>query len=296
MPRHGGRKPALSLIVPTKERPRQLRQLLRSLAATAADPAALEVVLVIDADDHESTAFSFDQLPLKKVVVEPGQSMGTLNMAGYEASAGDYLMLLNDDVIARARKWDRKVLACFRDFPDGIALVHVNDTLFGAGMCTFPIVSRTFCELAGGICPREYLRYRIDDHIEDIFNLLAFLGERRTVYLPDVIFEHQKLITEPEDGRRYIPDPAILAIDAPRFEAAFPERKELALRLKEYIAGAVPAETRRHWRSSLEQVHDYESLRVAGRQRVKWHGWHVRRRLAGGLRRVRAGVRRWFAV
>jgi hypothetical protein len=292
----GIRKPVLSLIVPTKERPRQLRQLLRSLAATAAAPAALEVVLVIDAGDYECTAFTFDQLPLKKVVVEPGHSMGALNTAGYKASAGDYLMLLNDDVIARTRKWDRKVLACFRDLPDRIALVHVNDILFGAGMCTFPIVSRTFCELAGGICPREYLRYRIDDHIEDIFNLLTFLGDRRTVYLPDVVFEHQKFITCPEDGRRYVPDPAILAVDAPRFEAAFPERKELALRLKEYIAGPVPAELRHHWRTLLEQVHDYESLRVAGRQRVKWHGWHVRRRLAGGLRRVRAGVRQWFTV
>ncbi len=288
MPPCDTRKPALSLIVPTKERPRQLRQLLQSLAATAADPAALEVVLVIDAGDHESMAFGCDRVPLKKVVVEPGRSMGTLNTAGYEASAGNYLMLLNDDVIARTRKWDRKVLACFRDFPDGIALVHVNDGLFGAGMCTFPIVSRRFCELTGGICPRDYLRYRIDDHIEDIFNLLTFLGERRTLYLPDVVFEHQKFVTQPEGGRRYVPDPAVLALDAPRFEAAFPERKELALRLKEYVAGPVTAELRRHWRSLLEQVEDYESLRVPGRQRVKWHGWHVQRRLAG--------VRRWFAV
>lgn len=296
MARHGVRKPALSLIVPTKARPHQLRQLLRSLAATAADPAALEIILVIDAGDHDSAAVDSAQLPVTRAVVEPGRSMGALNMAGYEASAGDYLMLLNDDVIARTRKWDRQVLACFRDFPDGIALVHVNDTLFGAGMCTFPVVSRRFCELAGGICPRDYLRYRIDDHIEDIFNLLAFLGERRTVYLPDVVFEHQKFVAPPEGGRRYVPDPAILALDAPRFEAAFPARKALALRLKEYIAGPTPAELRRRWRSLLGQVQNYESLRVPGRQRVKWHGWQVRRRLAGRLRQVGAGVRQWLAV
>ncbi len=288
MRRRGVRKPTFSLIVPTRQRTHQLRQLLQSLAATAADRERLEVVLVVDADDRDGIAFRFDQVPLKTVTVAPGLSMGALNLAGYEAAAGDYLMLLNDDVLARTRKWDRKVLACFRDFPDPIALVHVNDTLFGAGMCTFPIVSRTFCELAGGICPRDYLRYRIDDHIEDIFNLLNLLGERRTVYLPDVIFEHQKFITRPDGERRYCFDPAILALDAARFEAAFPERKRFALRLKDYIAGPAPESCRRQWVALLEQVQDYESLRVPGRQRVQRHGWRVRQRLIAGLKRLRA--------
>jgi hypothetical protein len=263
------------------------------LAATTADREGLEVVLVVDADDRVSAAFRFEPVPLKTVVVAPGLSMGALNLAGYEAAAGDYLMLLNDDVLARTRNWDRKVRACFRDFPDQIALVHVNDTLFGAGMCTFPIVSRTFCELAGGICPRDYIRYRIDDHIEDIFNLLTLLGERRTIYLPDVIFEHQKFITQSSGDRHYFLDPAILALDAPRFEAAFSERKELALRLKQYIVGPASESYRRHWMALLEQVQDYESLRVPGRQRVKRHAWQVRQRLVAGLRKLRAQVRQW---
>src|SRR5205085_12553767 len=108
--------------------------------------------------------------------------------------------------------WDRKVRACLGRFRDGIALIHTNDTVFGDKLCTFPIVSRTFCELAGGICPRGYVRYRIDDHIEDVFNLLALLGERRTVYLPEVVFEHQNFVKNASGLRQYFADPEVLAL------------------------------------------------------------------------------------
>jgi hypothetical protein len=258
----------ISLIVPTRQRTDQLANLLRSVAATAANPEALEVVLVVDADDGDSIGFEFPRLPLKRVVVAPGRPMGALNMAGYEAAAGEYLMLLNDDVVARTWKWDRKIRACFRRFPDGLVLVHPNDTVFQDKLCTFPVVSRTFCTLAGGICPRAYLRYRIDDHIEDIFNLLGALGERRTVYLPEVIFEHANFALNVHGVREYFSDENILALDAPLFEALFPARKELALRLKQrLVPRAGPAEQER-WRTRLETVRDPFALRVGGRQRV----------------------------
>jgi hypothetical protein len=286
--------PTLSLIVPTRRRPASLRRLLDSLAATAARPEALEVVLVIDADDPESTHATHPALALRHVIVPPGLPMGALNTAGYEASAGDLLMLLNDDVIARTRGWDERFRACRRRFPDGIVLVHVNDTLFQDLLCTFPVVSRTFCELAGGICPRDYVRYRIDDHIEDVFNLLAVLGGRRVVYLPDVVFEHCNTVALPQGGRAYASDPAILAVDAPRFEALFAERKELALRLLNHIErGSRPAATAAR-RRRLEAVTDPFALRVPGRQQLELRGrLHLAaERLAALAQRARACVRR----
>jgi hypothetical protein len=261
-------RPAFSLIVPTRQRPERLRRLLDSLAATAARPEALEVVLVIDADDPASAEVGHDRLAVRRVVVPPGLTMGALNGAGYDASAGAYLMLLNDDVVARTPGWDVRFRACFRRCPDDIALLHPNDTLFRDVLCTFPVVSRTFCRLAGGICPAAYRRYRIDDHIEDIFNLLGVLGERRVFYLPDVIFEHDNTVALPCGGRAYASDPAVLAEDAPRFEALLARRKELALRLREHIAGrTAPA-----WRERLDAVTDSFALRVPGRQRVDLRG------------------------
>ena len=281
------RRPTFSLIVPTRGRPGPLRRFLASVAATASDPEGVEVVLVVDADDPASAAVVHPRLALRRVVVPPGRTMGALNQAGYEASAGVYVMLLNDDVIARTSGWDATALACFRRFPDPVALLHVNDTLFRDQLCTFPLTTRAFCEMAGGVCPREYVRYRIDDHIEDVFNLLAVLGERRTVYLPDVVFQHLNTVERPEGDRVYASDPDVLALDAPRFEALFPARQELALRLLNFIEGGLDPAVTATRRKVLEDLVDPFALRTAGRQQVVRAPWP--QRLAGLPRRLAVG-------
>jgi hypothetical protein len=264
-------RPVLSLIVPTRGRPLPLRRFLDSIAATATHPKALEVVLVLDNDDWESLAVHHDSLTLKRVVVPPGLTMGVLNAEGYAASSGALVMLLNDDVVAQTRGWDVAVRRAANRFPDGIVLVHVNDTLFRDRLCTFPLTSRTFCELAGGICPREYQRYRIDDHVEDVFNLLAVLGQRRTVYLPDVIFEHRNTAERHDGSHTYESDPTVLALDAPRFEALFTERKELALRLMKHLVGRNGGADEDAWQRKLNTIPDSFALRVPGRQLWRPH-------------------------
>jgi hypothetical protein len=178
-------------------------------------------------------------------------------------------MLLNDDVVIRTPGWDELVLPWLRGYPDGIVLVHVNDTLIRHHLCTFPLVSRIFCELAGGICPAEYHRYRIDDHIFDIFNLLALLGERRTIYLPEVLFEHLNGIDQPGGSREYHADPVVLADDAPRFEALFRRRKELALRLLDHIEAYRQQQRHAMQQRQLDEIHDPFFLRSPSRLRIE---------------------------
>ncbi len=258
----------ISLIVPTRGRPRELRRFLASIATTADRPEAIEIVLVIDADDEETLAVNHARVAINRVIVAPGQTMGALNSAGYAASRGRYLMLLNDDVIARTPGWDKKVRACFAAFADDILLVHVNDTVFQQQLCTFPIVSRRFCTLAGGICPHDYVRYRIDDHIEDVFNMLGVLGERRTLYLPEVIFEHENYVTNAAGLRQYFSDAEILAGDGPRFDRFSPRRRELALQLRSLIAGDAGASRLAKWRRRLQAITDPFALRVPVRMLV----------------------------
>ena len=250
-------RPAFSLIVPTRGRPASLARFLRSLAETARDPHQLEVILVVDSDDAPPAV---PPVPFE-VRIEtgpPGRTMGELNNAGFAASRGDFIMLLNDDVIVRTRGWDRTVLRQFRRFPDRLALVHVNDTLIRDHLCTFPILSREYLGLIGSFCPAEYERYRIDDHLQDPFDMLAAVGIRRTVWLPDVVFEHCNSVNHPEAGAVYESDPALLARDAPRFDALLPMRKAQAIRVLERIAPEkVPL---------IEPIRDSFALRTPGRQ------------------------------
>ena len=278
-------RPLFSLIVPTRGRPAQLADMLGSVASTAANPERVEVLLVVDADDPASLLRD-SRLSVRHVVVPPGRTMGELNNAGYRASAGTYVMLLNDDVVVRTSGWDAIALGCFRRFPDPFVLIHVNDTLMRDHLCTFPITSRAFYERAGEVCPRDYQRYRIDDHIEDIFNLLVVLGERRVVYLPDVVFEHRNAVEHPEAGAVYMSDPAILAADAPRFDELLPRRKELALRV---FASIDPRVDLAAARVRLAAVGSSFDIRSPGRQlvvRTPW--WHAPAdRASDLLRRVR---------
>ena len=226
----------LSLIIPTRARRESLGRFTRSLIATTADCANLELVLVIDEDDSTYDEMTFDHLRTVRLRVPAGQTMSDLNLAGYRACSGDYIMLMNDDVVLRTPDWDKLVLSVFDDYRDGIVLVHVNDTLFRSKLCTFPLVTRSYCAIAEGICPSGYRRYRIDDHIHNVFNRLSVLGHNRIVYLPDVVFEHLNVNTDNHGNASYQFDASIHEMDGHRYDATVPERKALARQLAETIA------------------------------------------------------------
>jgi GT2 family glycosyltransferase/SAM-dependent methyltransferase len=250
-----------SIIIPTRGRPDGLRRVLDSFKATTSHLNSLEIILVIDSDDAVTLELDYDEFAVKRVVVEPGLKMGALNMAGYKSSTAQYVMLLNDDVIVRTPGWDENVLAAFRSFADGIVLVHVNDKIFEDKLCTFPFLSRTYCELAGGICPRDYVRYRIDDHIYNVFNLLSVMGKNRILYLPDMVFEHTNHVRTASGGVEYRPDERIHEIDTTRFQELLPERKQLALKLLAHIDEENTRDKLRIRQNLLEPIVDSVALR-----------------------------------
>jgi glycosyltransferase involved in cell wall biosynthesis len=257
-----------SLIVPTRGRTEQLRRFLDSIQGTAHRLARLEVILVIDEGDEESSSLQYDGVNLKNVRVPPRRSMGQLNMAGYLAAAGRYLMLLNDDVIVRTPGWDERMLAAFHSCPDEIALVHVNDLLFRETLCVFPCLTREFCLLTGGICKEGYLRYRIDDHIHNIFDLLSLLGHNRRIYLPDVVFEHTNVERTADGGAQYVLDPVIQEIDAKLFDSLLEERRQVALEAMRLIDNRLASEKQSAWRKRLDQVTDSIAIRLPEHARL----------------------------
>ncbi len=263
----------LSIIVPTRGRPAQLRTFLDSLAQTAERIADIEVVLVVDEDDAGAIAFTHEGVALRRVVVPRGLTMGALNSRGYAAATGERIMLCNDDVVVRTRGWDTRLDGVFSSYPDDVVLAHVNDGTFKESLCIFPCVTRAFAELAGGICPESYRRYRIDDHVYNVFNLLAILGEHRIQYLPDVLFEHHNYAASVAGQRVYEPDPAIHAEDTQRYVEAFPARKDLAASLKERIRAKRGAPDGELYRNILERpldplrMRDPRDVRIAADSR-----------------------------
>ena len=257
-----------SLIIPTRGRIEGFGRLLDSLRENARDPTATEVIAVVDDDDFASQAFTYSGLQFQRVVVPRGQTMGNLNLAGYRAAIGRYLMLLNDDVVVRTRGWDSHLERVCARYPDGIVLAHVNDGIFRDSLCTFPLVTREFCRIAGGICRPEYRRYRIDDHIHHIFDLIHLLGYTRRVFLPDLVFEHANTAMDPSGSRQYVPDPAIQELDNADFEALLPERRRVALACVDAIEGRARGETSAARLRMLECFPD--SIALRRRENARW--------------------------
>ena len=249
-----------SFLTPTRKRPDLVARLFQSIVDTTARLDELEIILAVDHDDEASLNISDDRLRVKKVVLRERLTMGALNNACFDASSGRYVMIMNDDVILRTKNWDQTVRNIFAGYGDEIGLVHVNDLLFKEKLCTFPILSRRAC-LAIGLCPEKYRRYKIDDHIYDIYNMLAFMGHKRIAYLPDVVFEHENHEASTDGtnkhafaaamGKVYVPKKAIIEQDDETYLDKLDERKEAALKL----AGIIDADARRARRERKEAIY-----------------------------------------
>jgi glycosyltransferase involved in cell wall biosynthesis len=261
--------PLFSFLIPTRNRISEVNRFLQSVVDTTHRLREIEVVFCVDEDDLGSHNIRFEPLSIKTVIAPQGANMGELNRRCFDASSGRFVMLMNDDVIVRSKNWDREIYSAFASFGDDVGLVHTNDLLFQEKLCTFPILSRKAC-LEIGVCRPEYRRYRIDDHIYDTYNLLAYLGHRRIVYLPDVIFEHlnhqmtcdetaEKF--ESETGKFYVPNQETLEFDATVFDSLIESRKEDALKLAGLINRLQHEKKNREFTERLKQINGALSYR-----------------------------------
>ena len=211
-----------------------LRDFLDSLHTMCSDPSILEIVICHDSDDEKTAAFNFDRLSCRRVVARPETSMGALNNLCLSAATGEFVMLVNDDIMVRTPEWDDRIAESLEHETDPHVLVHVNDGIFGPKLCTFPMLSRATIDIIG-LCPEDYRRYAIDDHICEIFHILRFLGHNRIRYLDDVLFEH--LNYDLKAGKKeYVPRTPP-EHDWALFRSLLESRKEAALALALVIDG-----------------------------------------------------------
>ncbi len=222
-----------SLLLPTRDRPVLVKRMINSVVETTSDIKNLEIIIFVNDDDTESQGIYHPLVSITKVIGKK-DTMGGMNRNCFKSSRGNYVMLVNDDMLFRTKDWDKKVLAKFSDFPDGIGMVYGNDLYYGKRVCTFPILSRATWELTDRICPNEFKMHCIDSHIFDIFERLSILGEKRATYLPDVIFEHMHYelsaaLDEPEAPVKKSDN------DEALFFSLAKERQRIAVKIFEYI-------------------------------------------------------------
>jgi len=184
----------ISLLLPTRNRPFLLKRLFRSIIDHTYDINNLEIILCLDNDDAESRSIEDYRLNIVKTIGPPG-TMGEYNTRCLQASSGDLIMLMNDDLTMCTIGWDQLIINFANRISDGIFLAYPDD-MEKANLSTFPILSRKTCEILKIPYPKEYEDTFIDDHIFDIFIRLKRLGHNRIFYLDNIKLDHRHFIND----------------------------------------------------------------------------------------------------
>lgn len=179
----------ISLLLPTRGRPKLAERFIKSVCDTAVDLSKIEIVLYLDQDDYSSHAIANNSVRVVKII-GPRSSMGYYNSRCLAASRGKLLVLANDDIIIRTWGWDRVFTGLLFVFPDELFLAYPNDLLKGERIATFPVISRRCADVLIEPYPRAYAGAFIDVHLLDVFRRLKLRGQNRIVFLSSVVFEH----------------------------------------------------------------------------------------------------------
>jgi hypothetical protein len=195
---------SISVLVPTRGRPDQVRALIRSYEATCGDPRICQLLFRADLDD-QPTIDLLQRGPHKYLIgprLNGYRSLPQFFQELYALAGGDLVMCGNDDMIFCTPDWPTKILAVANQFPDGVFNLGVST--FNEGHLPFSIISRAAVEAMGHVQdPRIFWG---DIYLRDV---MAAFG--RVIMVPDVRVDHNwaghapdQTFTEAEQGR--LPD------------------------------------------------------------------------------------------
>ena len=203
----------ISLICPTKNNLTKIKSLARKLKKLAKNENSYELVIVIDDNDLSYTNLNADKLNICICKSRPKKNISQLLKTRIKNSCGKVIMFMNDDVTPKTKNWDNIILQLANRYQDEIFLIHCNDGYFKESLCIFPIISRKLINLCPKVLLSKYKKYRIDDGIFHIFNMLTYAGFYREHYIDSLVFEHNHFSLT-KNNASYKPIESIHKIDS----------------------------------------------------------------------------------
>ena len=151
----------ISILLPTRGRPKPLEQCLRTLLDRAKDPSRIEVMLAFDNDDTENIAYFVDVIQpyLDNLGVEYSaiqfERLGYMRLNEYlnelaQHSQGSWLFFWNDDAVMKTQDWDQVI----RDNAQEFYLLRA-ETNHEHPYAIFPILPKKWVEITGHLSPHQ---------------------------------------------------------------------------------------------------------------------------------------------
>lgn len=120
-----GTKDLISILIPTRGRPKNVKRVIRSALLTADKPNNLEFLFYVDFDDK-----TFPNSVISKqvkVIYGPRVWISLISNILYANSSGEIIMYGGDDMVFRSKSWDTVIRNEFNAVLDKICLVYTND-------------------------------------------------------------------------------------------------------------------------------------------------------------------------
>jgi len=175
----------ISLLLPTRQRPEQLKRFYESAMDTADKPFNIEVVVYIDKDDR-----SYDTLRLPRMAKIKGERIVLSEMWNrcWKIAKGDIFGHMGDDIVFKTKGWDTEVKNAIDSFPKKIGFVwgdDKNDQSQQNEFGTHGFIHRNWTDVIGRFVPPYYESDYNDTHFNDVSKEL---GVQK--YLHHVVTEH----------------------------------------------------------------------------------------------------------
>lgn len=185
----------ISVLCPSRDRPRMALDFYQSVMRTANYKRNIEVLFYLDDDDPSLERYRelFDVYENCALVIGEALPLSTHWNVLLERSRGDIIIMSNDDVVYLTHGWDEILLekvVGYEDelycawFDDGRAEVRKKNKE-ERNFCSFPIVSRRWCEVVGYLTPGLFHRIYNDNWISDLAEKIS-----RQKYVPSVMTRH----------------------------------------------------------------------------------------------------------
>ena len=173
----------ISLLIPTRDRPSNVRRTIESVKNTVSQPNLIEMLFYVDLDDE---TFPTEVLRKNiKIVRGPRMWLSVIQNILYANASGEIIMYSADDVVFETHGWDEKVRDAINDEKDKLVLVYGNDrATHGEKIAIHGFLHRNWIEATGTwVAPGRGIPF-------DLWHTEVARKLGRLRYLSDVNFSH----------------------------------------------------------------------------------------------------------
>lgn len=164
----------ISILLPSRGRPDNVRRLVKSVLDTADKPDDIEIIVRLDYDDP--TLNDLMDNPPQNTTVFAGERVVLSEMWNecYELSKGDILMHCGDDIVFRTDGWDTAINQTFEEYPDRIVFVFGNDdSPHNGNFGTHGFIHRKWAEAVGYFVPPYFSSDFNDTWLNDVAKMIG---------------------------------------------------------------------------------------------------------------------------